>query len=501
MRSAAVAVVVGALLLTASAAGQEMKPAELEQTRGFCAARPTAVDTSFAGAVNALDVGVPDTPPIAVLDTGVDGGATEIGGRLVSPFDALSNQPNDGADVDGHGTQIAGLAAGAPGLIRGVSPTSPVMPVRIYNGDGQSTTDAVVKGIGWAVDQGAAVIALSSTAVMSKASDAEITAYTKAISQAFNRGVIVVAPAGNEGSQDPDIPAALPHVLTVGATDLAGSRATFSNVGWWVDVMALGASVVAPSSKAYCDSGYGLGNGTSYAAAAGAGAVALLAKLRPELTAQQRIDVLRASAKDIQLPGRDVETGHGVIDVAAAIAAAAPPITGASPEVDDDPYFVRGPFAAAHPTRLRTSRKATLTGTLSRAKDPSDVYPVFLKKGESFVASTKAASPDSLFSLGIWSPAVGDFDVSAEVAKNRVVSTGGFAVDPVLRFRVKKGGTYFVSVEVPDLIDEDQSDEQTSPPEIPESEGYTLKLSRQKIKTRPKPTKKKSKKKSSAKKK
>jgi hypothetical protein len=457
---------------------------------------PTATDTSYARAVDALAVNVPDTPPIAVLDTGVDSGATEIGDRLVSPFDALAGQPNDGSDVDGHGTQIAGLAAGAPGLIRGVSPTSPIMPVRIYNGDGQSTTDSVVKGITWAVDHGAAAISLSSAAVMSKASDAEVTAFTRAISQAFNRGVVVVAPAGNEGSQDPDIPAALPHVLTVGAIDAGGGRATFSNVGWWVDVMAQGAGVVAPMPKGYCESGYGLGNGTSYAAAAGAGAVALLARLRPELTAQQRIEVLRASARDIQIAGRDAETGHGVLDVAAAVAAPAPAVTDSSPEVDDDPYYVRGPFAAAHPTRLRTSRKAILVGSLSRAKDPADVYPVFLHKGESFVATTAPKSSMSLFSLGIWKSSAGDFDVSTEATKNRVVSTGGFASDPVLRFRVKKGGTYFVSIEVPDLIDEDDEDP-SSGDEIPESEGYTLKLSRQKIKTRPKA---KSKKKSAKKK-
>ena len=281
------------------------------------------------------------------------------------------------------------------------------------------------------------------------------------------------------------MPAALPHVLTVGAVEPSGLRSTFSNIGWWVDLVAPGSALVAPMPKNFCDSGYGLGNGTSYAAPAVAAGAAILAKLRPDLSAQQRMEVLRSSARDIQIAGRDVETGHGLLDVGAALTAPAPRDE-PSPEVDDDPFFVRGPFAAAHPTLLRTKQRASLVGKLSRAKDPADVYPVRLRKGERLVAQAVAAASSSLFSLSIWKPGVGDFDVSGDVAKQRAVSTGGFAVDPQLKMRVQKSGTYFVSVEAPDLIDEDDEDA-----EIPESEAYTLKLSRQKIKPRPTPKKKK----------
>jgi subtilase family protein len=484
---AAAAAVIGVLSLPAVAVGDGLQPAQLEQTRGFCAARPTQVDTSVPAAVNALATDVPDTAPIAVLDTGADSNATELAGRLVSPFDALANAPNDGTDVDGHGTQVAGVAAGAPGLVRGVSPTSPIMPIRVYNGDGSSTTQAVVRGLGWAADHGATAITLSASQVMAKASDADITALTHAISQAFNRGIVVVAPSGNEGGQEPDMPAALPHVLTVGAVEPNGLRSTFSNVGWWVDLVAPGSALVAPMPKKFCESGYGLGNGTSYAAPAVAAGAAILAKLRPDLSAQQRMEILRSSARDVQIAGRDVETGHGLLDVGAALTAPAPQ-NEPSPEVDDDPFFVRGPFAAAHPTLLRTKQRASLVGKLSRAKDPADVYPVRLRKGERLVTQAVAAASSSLFSISIWKPGVGDFDVSGDVAKQRAVSTGGFAGDPQLKMRVQKSGTYFVSVEAPDLIDEDDEDA-----EIPESEAYTLKLSRQKIKPRPTPKKKKKK--------
>jgi hypothetical protein len=494
LRRGVAAAVVFALSFPALATGDGLAPTQLEQTRGFCAAIPTAVDTTVPAAVDALGVDLPDTGPIAILDTGTDPNAPELAGRLASPFDALANQPNDGTDVDGHGTQVAGIAAAAPGSVRGVSPTSPVMPIRVYTGDGAVTIAAIVRGINWAADHGAVAINISASQLMDKVSDADVAALTRSISLAFNRGVVVVAPSGNDGTADPTVPAALPHVLTVGAIDATGGRATFSNVGWWVDLMAPGAALVAPMPKTFCESGYGLANGTSYAAPAVAAGAAILARARPELTVQQRVDLLRSSARDIEIGGRDIESGHGVLDVAAAVAAPAP-AKDPSPEVDDDPFFVRGPFAKAHPTLLSSAKRASVLGSLSRAKDPSDVYPVRLRKGERLTAQAVAKSSASLFSLSLWKPGVGDFDVSNEVTKNRAVTTGGFAADPQLKLRAPKSGTYYVSVEVPDLIEDDNEDN-NNVAEIPESEAYTLKLSRVKVKApAPKPKKRKKKRK------
>jgi subtilisin family serine protease len=446
---------------------------------GFCAPTPAAVDARIATAINAISVSAPDTPPIAILDTGVAAAVPEIGDRLVAPFDATTGG-SDSSDLDGHGTEVAGLAAGGTGLIRGTSPTSPIMPVRVFNRLGASSVQWLVAGINWAAEHGAAAINISSATAAADASAAEITALTRAASDAFNRGALVVAAAGNEGTAQADLPASLPHVLAVGASDLTGARATFSNTGPWVDVVAPAASMTAPSPSAYCPSGYGVANGTSFAAPSVSGAIALLAKLRPTLSAQQRFDVLRTSARDVDPAGRDDETGFGLLNVEAAVAATAPPL-GSSPEVDDDPFYVRGPFSKTHPTRLTKARKVRLTGQVSPAKDPADVYPVRLKKGERFVASAIVTGRDSLISLGLWKPAVGDFDVSNGVAKQQIVSSGGFASDPVLKLRATKAGTYFVSVEAPDALD---PDDPTAV--VPSSEPYRLVLSKQ-----PPPVKKK----------
>lgn len=497
MRRAALAVALLGALISAAPAQPAFHTAQLEQTRGFCAAQPTDPDTTVPSAVDALNVPVTDTPPIAILDTGIDSATPELAGRVLPGWDALGNT-DGGDDVDGHGTQVAGIAAGALGRVQGVSTGSPVMPVRIYNGDGAGTPAAMVNGINWAVDHGASVINISAISKLADASDKDVNSITTAISKAFNRGVLVVAPVGNEGSTQADMPGALPHVLTVGASDSLGTRAPFSNATGWVDLVAPGNSLVAPSPKKFCDSGYGLANGTSFAAPAVAGAAALLAKLRPDLTAQERFDILRTSARDVGLTGRDDETGYGMLDVARAISAQAPVDTSSSPEVDDDPYFVRGEFAAQHPTLLAKTKKKSIIGQLSRAKDPADVYPVRLKKSERLTVSAKAQLPDSLISLSIWSPSVGDFDVTGDVAKNRIVSTGGFANDPVLKTIAKKSGTYYVSVEATDLIDEDL-DPNEQPPELPQSEPYTAKFSKVLVKRKP-AKKKTTKKKSSAKK-
>jgi hypothetical protein len=485
IRAAVAAAAIGALLSATAASASGPLALETQQTGTYCLLKPTQLDQTVPFVVNSLGVVVSDTPPIAILDTGVDGSAPELAGRIVSPFDALS-ATEDGSDVDGHGTMVAGLAAADPGLVRGVAPTGLIMPIRIFNRYGDSTAKALVTGIKWAVAHGASVINLSASSPLSDVSASDVAAVRQATSDAFNRGVLVVAAVGNDGEQRADFPSSLPHVLAVGASDTDGGRAAFSDTGPWLDLVAPGVSLQAPTASSFCASGYGLANGASFGAPAVAAAAALLAKLRPDLTALERFTILRASAKDRGLAGRDDDTGFGLLDVASAIELTAP-AGFASPEVDDDPYFVRGANQKGHPVRLASARVATVTGEVSPAKDPSDVYPVKLKKGERFVASAKVTGTDNVVEIGLWKPSVGDFDVSNEKAGSRVVSTGGFANDPQLIYRVKKSGTYYVSVEAPDVIDEDDPD--AIPPMV---EAYKLSLSRKKLAVRkPAPKKKK----------
>lgn len=491
-RAALAALVAAAIAAAASGStASALAPAELESSRGFCGETPTEPLTSVAAAVNAVGVSLDRTDPIAILDTGVDASLPELAGRVVSPYDVL-DKSEDADDVDSHGSEVASVAAASPGLFRGISPTSPIMPIQIYTGDGSTTNGSVVAGIRWAIDHGAGAIDISGIDALTSASASDVTALTRIVGEAFNRGILVVAPVGNEGTTQANIPAALPHVLAVGAiSDSLGTRSTFSNVGSWVDLMAPGQGMTVPAPRKFCPQGYGLASGTSFAAPAVAAAAAMIAAARPELTPQQRFDVLRKTARDVSLGGRDDETGFGVLDVAAALTAPAPAIE-AGAEPDDDPIYVRGANASKHPPLLSRGSRARLTGQLARGKDPGDVYPVKVGRNKRLLVTAKAGLADSVLDLNIYKPGVGDYDVSGDVTKQRVVGTGGFAGDPQLVAKITKPGTYYVSIEVPDLIDPDETAEDRAGVSIPAAEPYTLSVS---TKALPKPRKKKTSKK------
>lgn len=456
---------------TAAAADTSSGSGLQQVDAGFCAIAPLALDSRIASAVNALQVSAPTTPPIAILDSGVSGDLPELAGRVGMPFDSTTGG-NDAGDVTGHGSQVAAIAAGAPGLLQGISPTSPIIAARVYNFSAETTVPWLIGGINWAVMNHAAVINVSSTILEADATAADAVALERAVTDAFNRGVLIVASMSNKGTLQGGMPADLPHVIAVGASNVVGDRATFSSTGPWVDLVAPASQVVAPAPRAFCDSGWGVANGTSFAAPAVAGAAALVTQLRPALTVQQRFDVLRRSAHDVDPAGRDDETGFGLLNVQAALTApvAAPD---ASREVDDDPVYVRGANAAGHPTLLLKSRKARLRGEVSPAKDPADVYPVRLKKGERLTVAATATGRTAILALGVWKPGAGDFDVSNGTTKTEVVSSGGFAQDPTLKMKAPRGGTYYVSVEAPDPIDPDNPTD-----EPPASEPYTLSLTR-----------------------
>jgi hypothetical protein len=186
---------------------------------------------------------------------------------------------------------------------------------------------------------------------------------------------------------------------------------------------------------------------------------------------------VRTTAHDVAPLGRDDETGYGLLDVGAMLSKA-PGAAETSVEVDDDPFYVRGVNSRRHPTLMTRSRSTTLKGQVSPAKDPADVYPVRLKKGERFVASAVVKGADALVFLALWKPAVGDFDVTSEITKQQIVTSGGFSATPELKMRVPTSGTYYVSVQASDAVDEDDPEAV-----VPTSEPYTLALTRKKLKT------------------
>jgi thermitase len=238
---------------------------------------------------------------IAIIDTGVDANHPDLSQRMrrnsngtVYGYNAQLNNANTN-DFHGHGTHCAGIAAAqtANGVgIAGVAGTAPVqmMPVKVLNDQGFGTMSDVARGITWAADNGAHVLSLSlgGTAGTQQLADA--------VNYAWNRGCLVVAAAGNNGSNAPFYPAFYENALAVAASDPDDRLTNFSQYGAWVDIAAPGSNILStlPSNA------YEAWSGTSMACPHVAGAAALIWSCAPNLTNQQLRLALENNADPVQ---------------------------------------------------------------------------------------------------------------------------------------------------------------------------------------------------------
>lgn len=311
---------------------------------------------------------------VAVVDTGV-AAHPRLAGRVVDGGDFVAGASGLD-DCDGHGTAVAGLIAASPApddLVVGRAPAARVLAVRqtsaFFGVDGRAGVGGVgdvtslARAVRHAADTpGVGVLTLALTACRTPAEVADpsdapaLGALRAAVRDAVDRGVVVVAAAGNTGPTCPPnsggpvrsvpVPAWFgDDVLAVGAVDDAGAPDPSSLAGPWVDLAAPGRE---PSSLAARGTGLtttlgapdgssGPLVGTSFAAARVAAAAALLRQRSPETPAREIAAALvRSSTPPPWLPPgvRDDAVGYGVLDAAAAVRGG-PPRTG--PEVRPEP--------------------------------------------------------------------------------------------------------------------------------------------------------------------
>jgi subtilisin family serine protease len=425
----------------------------------------TLVNAVAAGAI----VAPATTRPIAILDTGVDPDTTELRGRVLPGLNTTTGS-GDTSDIDGHGTEVAAVAAASGGRFQGISPTSPILPIKIYTISSETTAAWVVRGIGEAVARGAGVINLSSSTKASDTPSSDAGVLDQAITAAFAQGTITVVAAGEEGKGDASVPADLTRVLTVGSASAEGTRDAFSNYGPWIDLVSPGANLTLPAPFDVCESGYGIGSGTSFSAPAVAGAAALIWSRRPALNAQGIYDVMRMGAvKDLYDRGRDDDSGFGLLDVAAGVNSATP--IKQTHEVDDDVYWLKQD-PKNHPTYLKKTRNVKLKSAVEEGKDPQDVYPVYLRRGQTLTVTATATGGN--LGVGIWRPGTGSFDIGKGRTTYLLADANGITTSPRASAPITRTGTYYVSVEAPDLPD--PSDPQTAGNTISAQTKYTLTL-------------------------
>jgi len=282
---------------------------------------------------------------IAVIDSGVDLTHPDLAGKLLPGFNFRTNT-SDGSDVYGHGTKVAGAAAAISnnGLgVAGVAWNCSIMPLVIADSTGLGDYFAMAQAIIYAVDHGVRIMNISYGGPGYTSTLQDATDY------AWNKGAVIFASAGNSNTSTTQIPASLPNVVAVAATDSSDNKASYSNFGSWITVAAPGSAITTTAKGG----GYASVSGTSFSSPITAGLGALVLSVNPTLSNRQVVDIITQNADDLGVAGFDQYFGFGRINVARAVAAAkvavvqsdtqAPTVSIASPASG---AVVKGSYAA-----------------------------------------------------------------------------------------------------------------------------------------------------------
>jgi subtilisin family serine protease len=275
---------------------------------------------------------------IAIIDTGIDYTHKDLGNCSKSEFTSRTcekvvggydfyNFDNDPIDDHGHGTHVAGIAAG-DGEIEGVAPDANLLAYKVLGSDGIGVSSSVISGIEQAVKDGADIISLS-LGTTGNSDDP----MSQAVDTAVDSGVIVVVAAGNEGPNYETIssPGTARNAITVGAIDKSERIASFSSRGPIYlsgeeilikpDIVSPGVSINSSAPMGNCSlcnpTGYRRLSGTSMATPHVTGAAALLLQMNPDWTPEDVKSAIILTSVNLEM--NPYIQGAGRLDVLEAI--------------------------------------------------------------------------------------------------------------------------------------------------------------------------------------
>jgi len=421
----------------------------------------------------------PEPPPllppvrVAVVDSGIDLTHPDLASKIVAARTFVGGTVND---VQGHGTFVAGEIAAALNNnegIAGIAFPAQLLVAKIVRADGSVSLEGEAQAIRWAVDSGARVINLSLGGLRdphNRDRDTFSPLEAAAVDYAVAHGAVVVASVGNsdQAPQTPwpyaSYPAALPHVVGVGALGRDGSVPIFSDRdAVYDDLAAPGQDILSTlprtltreanpgcADQGYSDCGpeeYKHAEGTSFAAPQVTAAAALLLAQDPRLKPNQVSTVLERTADDVNAANgcaacpllRDSLTGWGRLNVAKALSIVA---KSAAPPAD---HFETNDDVGARAYRVFGQRVA-LHATLDFWDDPVDVYRVQLQAGQSLTATVAGPELTSV-SLAVWSPRATSF-VGSKTARVARAARPGSRQQLVYLVPPAAGGVYSVEVKI-----------------------------------------------------
>jgi len=292
---------------------------------------------------------------IAIVDSGIDASRPEFSGRIVANVNLTTLPGNSAGDGRGHGTFVAGLAAGKLAGKDGAAPTAKLVSIDVMDDQGMARTSDVIAAADWILANKAQYgIRVANFSLHSSfANSFMYDPLDKAVERLWFNGVVVVAAAGNYGYPDrpsgvPFAPGNDPFVITVGASDTGKSVSTnddtaapWSAYGYTLDgfakpdVSAPGRYMVGPvpvTSTLYSerpdhivDTGYMELSGTSFAAPIVSGIAALILGAHPNFTPDQVKAALLLGAKPLA-KAADMSEGAGEVNAGKSMQFSNPPV-------------------------------------------------------------------------------------------------------------------------------------------------------------------------------
>jgi serine protease AprX len=306
----------------------------------------------------------PQAPAIAIVDSGVDASkASDFGARVVAQVDLTGAGT---ADLNGHGTMVAGIAAGNSSAYPGVARNAPIVSLRAADAQGMLKTSDLISAADWILANKAQYNIRVANFSLKSAGETTFRydPLDKAVEKLWFKGVVVVAAAGNHGNGGPVsmsyAPGNDPFVITVGALDTRGTSWALDDTApsWSAygtsadgfkkpDLGAPGRFIVGPvpmgstlpstAPDRVLAPGYMWMSGTSLAAPIVAGAAAQILARHPDWTPDQVKGALMSTAAGTLAGAAD---GKGEVNAAAAANLSSP----ANPNAALDKYVSAGAF-------------------------------------------------------------------------------------------------------------------------------------------------------------
>ena len=209
---------------------------------------------------------------VAMIDSRIDGAHPDLAGAIVAEYDAAGGRDKP----DNHGTGMTGAIVAHQKLL-GVAPGVKILAIHAFSPDAQSSAQAtsqhILAGIDWAIQNGARIINMSFAGPYDPM-------LQLALKKAHDKGIVLIAAAGNAGPQSPPLyPAADENVIAVTATDQNDKLLPQASQGPHIALAAPGVDILEPAPNA----SYQMTTGTSVAAAHVTGVAALIIERAPDI--------------------------------------------------------------------------------------------------------------------------------------------------------------------------------------------------------------------------